>query len=111
MYIIFFQPFLEGPYATKYNFLLYPDLRTVTDVDLGQLGGKTDATAEIKGNTMITYLRKKGKRNVFMTAKRTINPGKVCSNILLDTCPIKLILIKPFQFTLCNVIVNINKTY
>lgn len=65
----------KGPYATKYNFVLYPDLRTVTDVDLGQLGGKTDATAEIKGNTMITYLRKKGKRNVFMTAKRTINPA------------------------------------
>jgi hypothetical protein len=64
----------KGPYATKYNFILNTDGRTRSDVDLGQLGGKTDATAEIKGNTMITYLRKKGKRNVFMTAKRTINP-------------------------------------
>ena len=74
-----YQPFFttkifsEGPYATKYNFVLYPDGRRASDVDLGQLGGKTVATARFEGDTLTTYLRKKGK--LFMTAKRTIRAG------------------------------------
>jgi len=64
----------KGPYATKYNFDLYPDVRTVTFLDLGELGGKTDASGKFEGNTLTTFLRKKGKRELFMTAKRTINP-------------------------------------
>ena len=65
----------EGPYATKYDFVLYPDGRSISDVDLGELGGKTTATAKYEGNTLTTYLTKKGKRGLFMTAKRTILPG------------------------------------
>jgi len=68
----------KGPYATKYNFVLYPDGRRASDVDLGQLGGKTVATARFEGDTLTTYLRKKGK--LFMTAKRTIraaNPNEM----------------------------------
>ena len=55
--------------------MLYPDGRSISDVDLGQLGGKTTATARYEGNTLTTYLRKPGKKALFMTAKRTINPG------------------------------------
>ena len=64
-----------GPYATPSSFTLIPDNRSFSDVDLGVLGGLTDATAEFEGNSMITYLRKKGTPEIFMTAKRTINPG------------------------------------
>ena len=72
-----YQFFAEGPYATKYNFVLYPDGRTRSDVDLGTLGGETTATAkwENDGKSLTTYLTKKGKRDLFMTATRTINPG------------------------------------
>ena len=52
---------------------MYPDGRRASDVDLGQLGGKTVATARFEGDTLTTYLRKKGK--LFMTAKRTIRAG------------------------------------
>merc|ERR1712150_52426 len=64
----------KGPYKTKYNFVLYPDNQRVSFLDLGQLGGKMDATGKFEGNTLTTFLRKKGKRDLFMTAKRTINP-------------------------------------
>lgn len=64
----------KGPYATPFNFALTTDNRSFSDVDLGELGGLTDATAEIKGNSLITYLRKKGTGKIFMTATRTINP-------------------------------------
>ena len=63
----------EGPYATKYTFVLYPDGRQVSTVDLGELGGVTEATARYEGYTLTTYLRK--DRELFMTAKRIMNPG------------------------------------
>merc|ERR1712045_796673 len=34
------------------DFVIHPDGRTFSVVDLGQLGGLTDATADIKGNTL-----------------------------------------------------------
>ena len=55
--------------------MLFPDGKTRSDVDLGQLGGKTTATARFEGNTLTTYLTKKGKKGLFMTAKRIMNPG------------------------------------
>merc|ERR1712112_369417 len=46
---------------------------TQSVVDLGSdLGGVTDAIAEIKGNSLITYLTKKGEDSVYMHAIRTI---------------------------------------
>jgi len=66
----------KGPYATKYDFVLFPDGKTRSDVDLGQLGGKTTATARFEGNTLTTYLTKKGKKGLFMTAKRIMNPER-----------------------------------
>ena len=46
----------EGPYATKYDFVLYPDGRSISDVDLGELGGKTTATAKYEGNTLTSNM-------------------------------------------------------
>ena len=66
---------LEGPSATPYNFVLYPDGQRRSTVDLGQLGGKTSATARYEGNTLTTFLSKKGK--LLMTAQRIMNPGTV----------------------------------
>lgn len=68
--------FAEGPYATKYSFVLYPDGSGISNIDLGQLGGQTTATSKYEGNTLTTYLTKTGEQDVFMTAKRTINPSK-----------------------------------
>ena len=66
----------EGPYATPFKFHLVTDNRSRSPVDLGSdLGGKMDATAEIRGNTLTTFLKKKGKSQLFMTATRTIHPG------------------------------------
>lgn len=65
----------KGPYAELFNFTVTTDLRTVSDVDLGQLGGLCDTTAEVRGNTLFTYLRQKGKRDLFVTATRTMHPN------------------------------------
>jgi len=64
----------KGPSSTRYNFALYPDGRRTSTVDLGQLGGKTVATAKYEGNTLTTFLHKKGK--LLMTAQRIMNPDK-----------------------------------
>merc|ERR1712223_2258644 len=63
----------RGPYAEVFNFTLHPDGSTQSSVDLGSnLGGVTDAIAELKGNSLITYLTKKGEDSVYMRAIRTI---------------------------------------
>merc|ERR1712212_1073443 len=63
----------RGPFAEVFNFTLHPDGSTQSIVDLGSnLGGVTDAIAEIKGNSLITYLTKKGEDTVYMQAIRTI---------------------------------------
>ena len=56
---------------------MYPDGRQISTVDLGELGGVTEATARYEGNTLTTYLRKEGE--LFMTAKRIMNPGNYIS--------------------------------
>jgi len=64
----------NGPLAKVFEFVLHPDGRTQSVVDLGSdLGGLTDGTAEIKGNSLITYLTKQGEEEIYMHAIRTIN--------------------------------------
>ena len=46
---------------------------TRTDIDLGQLGGPRKATAEMKGNQLITYLHKIEDDSIDVIAVRTIN--------------------------------------
>ena len=68
---------INGPKADRLKFDLYDDNRTFSVVDLGEnLGGLTDATAEIIGSSLVTSLRKKGETDIYMTATRTINKDK-----------------------------------
>merc|ERR1712209_212341 len=47
------------PLGKTFDFILHPDGKTQSKVDLGpDLGGMTDGIAEIKGNSLITYLKK-----------------------------------------------------
>jgi len=64
----------SGPLGKTFDFSLHPDGKTQSKVDLGpDLGGMTDGIAEIKGNSLITYLKKEGQDEMYMHAIRTIN--------------------------------------
>lgn len=63
---------VKGPRSEVFAFDLVTDNRTTTNVDLGALGGPRLATAEIKGNTVITYLHKPEDNVIDMIATRTI---------------------------------------
>ena len=72
--------FPEGPRQSPFKFDLRIDNKTRTDVDLGELGGQTKATAEIRGNSLITYIHNKDTGVLFLTATRTVdlsNPDKM----------------------------------
>merc|ERR1719320_1153211 len=66
---------INGPLKRESSFILKIDKMTVTEVDLKSLGGINDATGEIVGNSVITYLRKPGTTDVFLTAERRLYPG------------------------------------
>ena len=51
------------------------DNTTRTDIDLGQLGGPRKATAEMKGNQLITYLHKLEDDIIDVIAVRTVDPA------------------------------------
>ena len=53
-----------------------PDNQSRTNADLGSLGGPRKARAELKGNSLITYLHKLDNDVVDVTATRTIDPLK-----------------------------------
>ena len=53
-----------------------PDNQSRTNADLGSLGGPRKARAELKGNSLITYLHKLDNDVVDVTATRTIDPQK-----------------------------------
>lgn len=67
--------FPGGPHKSKVQFTLTPDNTTVSLVDLEELGGLTNATSSIKGTSMITYLRKKDSKSVFLIVTRTLFKG------------------------------------
>jgi len=66
----------KGPYASEFKFKLVPNNSTRTNVNLGELGGATKATAEYVGsNTLMTYLRDVADGlKLFLTANRTVDP-------------------------------------
>jgi len=68
---------INGPLKKESSFTLKIDNTTVTDVDLKTLGGIHGGTAEIVANSLVTYLRKPGTTDVFMTAKRVLYPGNL----------------------------------
>ena len=63
----------EGPKYEDYQFNVVVDNVTRTDIDLGQLGGPRKATAEMKGNQLITYLHKIDDGSIDVIAVRTVN--------------------------------------
>ena len=77
------QIFQDGPNKEKSSFLLYPDGRTESEVDLTRLGGLTAALSRFERFALMTYLRKKGENDIYMTAERKIRRGNMMQNILL----------------------------
>jgi hypothetical protein len=65
--------FLEGPRKEPFELELVADNSTFTKVDMGELGGVRDTTAEFRGDSLISYLHN-GKRVIDILAVRTVNP-------------------------------------
>merc|ERR1712142_135016 len=63
----------KGPRAERFDFKLVINNSTRTNVDLGALGGPTKATAEIRGDTLITYIHEIPSNKLFLTASRTVD--------------------------------------
>jgi len=66
--------FVEGPKQEVFELLLVSDNTTVTQVDMGELGGMRDATSEFKDNSLITYLKPQDSQTIDIIALRTIEP-------------------------------------
>ena len=64
----------KGPKNEAYQFQLIPDGQTMTDIDLGQLGGARKAVAELKGNSIVTNLHKLDNNVVDVIATRIVDP-------------------------------------
>ena len=56
------------------------EAKTQTPVELGELGGSTLAEAHFEGNSLVTHIHNKETGEHFLTATRTVYPGKKCSN-------------------------------
>ncbi len=67
-----FSCFPEGPNAEVFEIHLVADNKTITQVDMGELGGVRPATAEFKDDSLITYLY--NDKVIDILATRTINP-------------------------------------
>ena len=63
---------IRGPLKDAFEFSLKLDNQTMEKVDMGKLGGWTDATAAIKDGWLINYFRKKGTNEVYLTAEHTV---------------------------------------
>ena len=67
----------DGPLKQETEFVLHLDGTTVGEVDLDKLGGKTSATSKIVSETtLMSYLKKPDSQEIFVTANRTLYPGK-----------------------------------
>ena len=59
-----------------FNYKITPDNSTIEMIDLGEaLGGMREATAEIVGNSLVSYL-KVPSGEIDMIATRSMNPSK-----------------------------------
>ena len=65
----------EGPKREVFEINLVADNTTITQTDMGELGGVRPTTAEFKDNSLISYLQKPEDSKVIdIIATRTINP-------------------------------------
>ena len=70
--------FSEGPLKEVFNYKITPDNSTIEMIDLGEaLGGMREATAEIVGNSLVSYLKVPGPSGeIDMIATRSMAPSK-----------------------------------
>jgi hypothetical protein len=68
----------EGPKKVAFNYQITPDNSTIQMIDLGPaLGGMREATAEIVGNSLVSYLKVPGPTGeIDIISTRSINPSK-----------------------------------
>ena len=61
-----------------FNYKITPDNSTIEMIDLGAaLGGMREATAEIVGNSLVSYLKVPGPTGeIDIISTRSINPSK-----------------------------------
>ena len=67
----------EGPKQERFSYILHTDNSTVSNIDLGKLGGNRETVAVFQGNSLVSYLRKPGTNNVDVVGTRTIAPSKI----------------------------------
>merc|ERR1712154_204840 len=67
---------IKGPLKEVFNYKLTPDNRTIEMIDLGSaLGGMRETTAEIIGNSLVSYCKVPGPSGeIDMIATRSIDP-------------------------------------
>ena len=67
--------FSEGPLKEVFNYKITPDNSTIEMIDLGEaLGGMREATAEIVGNSLVSYLKVPGPSGeIDMIATRSLS--------------------------------------
>lgn len=64
----------EGPNRDVFEINLVADNTTITQTDMGELGGVRPTTSEFKENSLISYLHKPEDKVIDILATRTINP-------------------------------------
>ena len=68
--------FSEGPLREVFNYKLTPDNTTVEMINLGKdMGGMRETTAEIIGESLVSYLRNPESGEIDMIATRTLDPS------------------------------------
>merc|ERR1712172_9280 len=68
---------IKGPLKEVFNYKITPDNSTIEMIDLGEaLGGMREATAEIVGNSLVSYLKVPGPSGAIdMIATRSMDPN------------------------------------
>lgn len=66
---------IKGPLREVFSYKLFTDNSTVSNIDLGKLGGERLTTAVIDGNSLVSYLRDPVTQEIDMIANRTILPS------------------------------------
>ena len=66
--------FTEGPLSETFDFRFVTDNKTVTTINMGEVAGLRDTTAEYSDNSLITYLVNPNDEVIDLLSVWTINP-------------------------------------
>lgn len=72
----------KGPKAEVYSYTLVTDNSTMTEVDMGELGGPQKTYSYVEGASLVTNLYDKEDGTLKFISKRTRTPG---SNVMLHS--------------------------